>query len=206
VPYKRYLGMRRGAFVICACVWMVAAGWAMLGATSQGSSAGQPRSPVSVTSTPTADEAQYRAVLDRYCVACHNERVKTADLTIDSMAFSRLSADADAWEKVIKKLRTRTMPPVGMPRPGDETYVAMASWLETELDRVAQAAPNPGRPLIRRLNRTEYANAIRDLLGMHVDVASLLPPDDSAYGFDNISDLLACRRRCSSAIWSRPIA
>ncbi len=163
---------------------MVAAGWAMVGATaSQDVSS-------SAVSTTSAGEAQYRATLDRYCVACHNERVQTADLTLDAMTFSRLSEDADAWEKVVKKLRTRTMPPIGMPRPDDGTYVALASWLETRLDGAALDVPNPGRPLIRRLNRTEYANAIRDLLGMQVEVASLLPPDDSAYGFDNIADLL----------------
>ena len=90
----------------------------------------------------------------------------------------------------MRKLRTRSMPPQGMPRPDEATYVAMTNWLETELDRAGAASPNPGRPLIRRLNRSEYANAVRDLLALDVDVSSLLPPDDSAFGFDNVSDML----------------
>jgi hypothetical protein len=90
----------------------------------------------------------------------------------------------------VRRLRTRSMPPQGMPRPDEATYNALASFLENELDRAAAAKPNPGRPLIRRVNRSEYANAIRDLLTLEVDVSSLLPPDDSAFGFDNISDML----------------
>ena len=82
------------------------------------------------------------------------------------------------------------MPPHGARRPDEASYHALASWLETRIDRAAAAAPNPGRPLLHRLNRAEYANAIRDLLDLDVDVAVLLPPDDSAYGFDNISDVL----------------
>src|SRR5207237_692126 len=93
-----------------------------------------------------------------------------------------------AWEKVVRKLRTGTMPPQGSARPQPEVYDATASWLEAELDRTAQ--PNPGRPALRRLNRAEYGNAIRDLLDLHVDVQSLLLPDDAAFGFDNIGDLL----------------
>ena len=96
----------------------------------------------------------------------------------------------EIWEDVVRKLRTRSMPPQGMPRPDEASYNALATLLETELDRAGAAAPNPGRPLIRRLNRSEYANAVRDLLALDVDVSSLLPPDDSAFGFDNNSDLL----------------
>jgi hypothetical protein len=103
---------------------------------------------------------------------------------------TRPAANGDIWEGVVRKLRARTMPPQGMPRPDEATYDGLASFLETELDRDAAANPNPGRPLIRRLNRSEYTNAIRDLLTLELDVSSVLPPDDSAFGFDNNSDLL----------------
>ena len=131
-----------------------------------------------------------RAVVDRYCVTCHNQRTKTSDLALDGVDITTPSAHGEIWENVVRRLRTRSMPPQGMPRPDDATYEALATYLETELDKSAAAKPNPGRPLIRRLNRSEYANSVRDLIALDVDVASLLPPDDSAFGFDNISDLL----------------
>ena len=99
------------------------------------------------------------------------------------------------------QLRSRAMPPSSMPRPDNATYDAVATWLETELDRAAVARPNPGRPAdLHRLNRTEYANAVRDLLGVEIDAASMLPPDAQAYGFDTNADALAWSRRCSIAI------
>ena len=132
----------------------------------------------------------YRATLDQYCVGCHNSRVKSGGVVLDAVDLANIPRDAAVWEKVVRKLNTRTMPPQGARRPDDASYHAFASWLETRIDRAAAAAPNPGRPLLHRLNRAEYANAIRDLLDLDVDVAVLLPPDDSAYGFDNISDVL----------------
>ena len=106
------------------------------------------------------------------------------------MDLAHVADDSVVWERVVRKLRTRTMPPPGVPRPDEPTYDALASWLESELDRASARNPNPGRPVIRRLNRTEYANAIRDLLDLEVETSSILPADDSAFGFDNISDLL----------------
>jgi hypothetical protein len=132
----------------------------------------------------------YREVVDKYCATCHNQRLKTAGLMLDRMDLAKVPSDADVWEKVVRKLRAGAMPPPGAQRPDQATYHSLISWLETELDRAAEAKPNPGRPVLHRLNRTEYANAIRDLLALDVDAASLLPPDDSAYGFDNISDVL----------------
>jgi hypothetical protein len=111
-----------------------------------------------------------------------------AGLAIDRLSTAKVQQNPAAWEKVVRKLRTGTMPPAGSPRPAPEVYDATASWLEAELDRTAR--PNPGRPALRRLNRAEYGNAIRDLLDLHVDVESLLLPDDAAFGFDNIGDLL----------------
>jgi mono/diheme cytochrome c family protein len=139
---------------------------------------------------PAALPAASRAALDQYCVGCHNARVKSGGVALDTIDLANVPRDAAVWERVIRKLNTRTMPPLGARRPDEASYHALASWLETRIDRAAAAAPNPGRPLLHRLNRAEYANAIRDLLDLDVDVSVLLPPDDSAYGFDNISDVL----------------
>ena len=138
-----------------------------------------------------AESADYGALIERYCVACHNGRLRTAGLTLDDVEVSEahVAADAERWEKVVQKLRSRTMPPPRRPRPEDDTYRAFASWLETSLDRAADAAPNPGRPQLHRMNRAEYRNAIRDLLALDADV-SALPADDSTFGFDNIADAL----------------
>jgi hypothetical protein len=132
----------------------------------------------------------YRAFLDKYCVTCHNEKTKTGGLILNNLDLTNIPANADIWEKVIRKVRVGMMPPQGLPRPDAATRDALVSSLQTTLDRAAAAHPNPGRPLVHRLNRTEYANAIRDLLALEVDAASLLPPDDSGYGFDNIADVL----------------
>ena len=135
--------------------------------------------------------AQVRAVLDRYCVTCHNDRLKTAGLALDALDAGDVAGHAEAWEKVVRKLRTRAMPPAGRPRPDRATYNAAATALETALDRAAAADPNPGRTTAHRLNRTEYANAIRDLLALEVDGRALLPPDDADLGFDNMADILS---------------
>ena len=133
----------------------------------------------------------YRRVLDRYCVTCHNERLRTANLMLDTISLDAVSQQADVWEKVVRKLRTGAMPPPGRPRPGEATYHGFAAWLETGLDQAAARNPNPGHPGLSRLNRTEYTNAIRDLLALDVDGRALLPADNSGYGFDNIADVLS---------------
>jgi len=131
------------------------------------------------------------ALVQQYCIGCHNDRTKAGGLALDTLDLSNIPANAEAWEKVARKLRTGTMPPLGARRPEQADYDGMIAWLEAELDRGAAAQPNPGRPLIHRLNRTEYANAIRDLLALDIgDVTTLLPADDSSYGFDNIADVL----------------
>lgn len=135
--------------------------------------------------------SQYRALLDHYCVTCHNEKLKTAALMLDKADVGKVPEDTALWEKVVVKLRARAMPPAGMPRPDAATYDSFASYLESALDLSAEANPNPGRPAIHRLNRAEYANAIRDLLAIRIDASSLLPADDSGYGFDNIADVLS---------------
>ena len=130
----------------------------------------------------------YRAVVDRYCLTCHNNRTRTAGLALDTVAEGALADHTEVWERVVRKLRARQMPPVPARRPDEATYAAAIGSLEAALDRHAAAAPDPGRSeTFRRLNRTEYHNAVRDLLALDVDVASLLPSDSSSFGFDNIT-------------------
>jgi hypothetical protein len=133
--------------------------------------------------------AGQRALLDQYCVTCHNARLKTAGLMLDSLNIERLGDSAELWEKVAHMLRTGMMPPTGRPRPDTAASTRLAAWLEDGLDRLAALQPNPGRIPPHRLNRTEYANAVRDLLGLEIP-ASLLPADNSILGFDNIAGAL----------------
>ena len=136
------------------------------------------------------------ATLSKYCMTCHNEKVHAGGFALEKLNADDPKADAKAWEKVVRKLRTGAMPPAGRPRPDAATYDAVASHLEAKLDAAAKTEPNPGRlPLFHRLTRTEYKNAIRDLLGLDdlskdVDLDLLLPADNSSSGFDNIADLL----------------
>ena len=147
--------------------------------------------PQSPPPAPLASAAAvHRATLDRYCVTCHNARAKTAGLVLDGMNLDAVPDHAEVWEKVVRKLRAGTMPPQGAPQPDEATRSSLTAWLETTIDVASAARPNPGRPALHRLNRAEYQNAIRDLLALDVDAASLLPADDSSYGFDNIADVL----------------
>ena len=134
---------------------------------------------------------QNRALLDRYCVTCHNDRLKTANLSLQGLDLTKVGERADLWEKVIRKLRAGVMPPPDLPRPALVEYEGLRDFLEGEIDRAAAGKGSPGSIVLHRLNRTEYANAIRDLLDLRVDVAALLPPDDSANGFDNIAGSLS---------------
>src|SRR5262249_43327455 len=112
-------------------------------------------------------------VVNQYCVSCHNSRTKTGGLALDTVASHEVAQEPDLWEKVVRKIRARQMPPVGTPRPDDATYDAVIASLETSLDRAADASPNPGRTAtLRRLTRTEYQNAVRDLLALDVDAES----------------------------------
>jgi hypothetical protein len=127
-------------------------------------------------------------LVSTYCLSCHNNRAKTAALELDTINAQDLDGNREVWEKVVRKLRARQMPPAGARRPDEATYEGALASLEGSLDHLAAATPNPGRTeTFRRLNRTEYHNAIRDLLALEVDVASLLPSDSSSYGFDNVT-------------------
>src|SRR5262245_10569518 len=137
-----------------------------------------------------ASSEQPRALLDRYCVTCHNDRLKTANLSLQGLDLTKAAEQAEVWEKVIRKLRAGVMPPPDVPRPPLREYEALRDWLENEIDRVAATRTAPGSVVLHRLNRTEYANAIRDLLDLQIDATTLLPPDDSANGFDNIAGSL----------------
>jgi len=174
---------RRGrvAAVLSIAVWLAAVSSTAPRAQSQPESA-----------PPTPDVSR---TITQYCATCHNARNRTAatasGVVLDHVDFTRLAQDGEMWEKVIRKLRAGAMPPAGMPRPDRAAHDALVSFLETTLDRAAANRPNPGRPSPHRLNRAEYANAIRDLLALNVDSAGLLPPDDSADGFDNNADVLS---------------
>ena len=131
-----------------------------------------------------------RALFDQYCVTCHNDRLRRGDLSLADVDPAHPATHAATLEKVILKLRAGLMPPARRPRPDEATLAAFVEGLEREIDRAAAADPNPGRPVLHRLNRTEYANIVRDLLGLEVHVESLLPPDDMSQGYDNMSDVL----------------
>ena len=128
--------------------------------------------------------------LQQYCVVCHNETLRTADFSLEGVTASELSKHTSALEKVLRRLASGEMPPTGMPRPSESARFELVSWLEARLDEHASDNPNPGSPAIHRLNRAEYSNAIRDLLGIDLDHSEDLPADDSGYGFDNIGDVL----------------
>ncbi len=146
---------------------------------------GTPQDQQPATSSP---DAPYRAAVDSYCLSCHNGKTKAGGLDLDSIKTDQLSAHLETWEKVARKMRARQMPPMGARRPDEAGYAAALASLESSLDRVAATAPNPGRTdTFRRLNRTEYRNAIRDLLALDVDVAPLLPSDSASFGFDNVT-------------------
>jgi len=144
------------------------------------------QAPAAQSSAPIAP----RALLDTYCVTCHNQRTKTAGLMFDTMDLAKLPEHGDVWEKTVRKLRGGMMPPPGVRRPDQASVDSMVSWLERSLDEAAAAHPNPGRVALHRLNRAEYAAAIEDLLGIKIDPAALLPKDDEAEGFDNVASVL----------------
>ena len=172
-------------------VWT--AGWLVLFGTSAYAQAG-PQLPPS--RAPAESASPHGEILDRYCLACHNEGLRargTVPVSFEGLTLENVGADAEVWEKVVRKLHARAMPPAGRPRPDEETYEGFVTWLETELDRSAAANPNPGRPAVRRLTGAEYLNAIRDLLTLEVDEELLLFPADDVdeQGFATNADVLS---------------
>jgi len=179
---------RRSAFAVVATSFIIAVAFNL-----QGSAQALARS----AQTASSGQAQigaaaqaHQAVLSKYCFTCHNEKLKSGGLALSTLDLTRLSQDLESWEKVVRKVRTGAMPPAGRPRPDKAVAESLVTWVETELDRAAFEHPNPGRPTLQRLNRSEYRNAIRDLLALEIDVASMLPADVAGYGFDNNADAL----------------
>jgi Protein of unknown function (DUF1592)/Protein of unknown function (DUF1588)/Protein of unknown function (DUF1585)/Protein of unknown function (DUF1587)/Protein of unknown function (DUF1595)/Planctomycete cytochrome C len=163
----------------------------LAGLIVQGQTAGQRGAGTNASAPRSVAAPAYQAqqtVLNDYCVECHNKTAKTAGLAIDTLNIARVSDNVQEWEKIVRKLRAGMMPPAGQERPDKETYMALITWLENELDRTAKPyMPPPG---VHRLNRTEYANAIKDLLDLQVDPSQYLPSDDSTRGFDNVASAL----------------
>src|SRR5277367_6874986 len=171
--------MNRGvAGVVSAACFFVAVAYNLRG------------SPQQAAPKPAPAVADRQAVLGKYCFMCHNEKLKSGGLALSALDLANLSKNAEKWEKVVRKVRTGAMPPAGLPRPEKAVAEKLVASIETELDGAALENPNPGRPSLARLNRSEYHNAIRDLLAVEIDAASMLPADVAGYGFDNNADAL----------------
>ncbi|PYR21498.1 MAG: hypothetical protein DMF94_07910 [Acidobacteria bacterium] len=149
-----------------------------------------PAATLPAQNSPSAAATAPRATLDKYCIGCHRGPAPSAGLHLDTLDIANFETNGVTWEKLARKLRNREMPPPGVPRPDAATYDALVKYVETGRDRLAEVKPNPGRPTLHRLNRTEYGNTVRDLLALEIDVTELLPADDIGYGFDNIGDVL----------------
>lgn len=162
--------MRRVLIPSAMSLWAAAMGYAQTAAFS----------------TPAAQ----RAFVNQYCAYCHNDKLKSGGMSLTRLNLEHPDQTAELAEKAVRKLRVGLMPPPGMPRPAREIVNAFAASLESELDQAASLHPNAGRPALHRLNRTEYANSVRDLLAVSVDVGAVLPPDDMSHGFDNMADVL----------------
>jgi mono/diheme cytochrome c family protein len=174
-------------FVIGALAWL---GATALVAQSGNTGSGRPAARRAPAAPAAGDATKYRAWVKQYCVACHNSRTATPasePVDLETASLDDVAAHAATWERVLRKLAVRAMPPQGMPHPREAEYVEFTTWLATSLDRAAAARNNPGRYVVHRLNRTEYGNAIRDLLGLEIDVTELLPSDGGNFGFDNIA-------------------
>jgi cytochrome c551/c552 len=173
-------------FATTAALGLVVVASATLGAGQNPAPAARSLRPVRSSIAPAPDAA----FLTKYCVTCHNPRAKTGGLSLDAEGLAHVGSEVEVWEKVVRKLRTGMMPPSGMPRPDAATIDTFATSLEAQLDRANPPGRHPDTPTFQRLNRTEYANAVRDLLAIDVDVRALLPGDDSSEGFDNMAEAL----------------
>src|SRR5688572_3912969 len=173
------------ALLLAGCAWLVAASAPLTGARGAQVATASAASPA-----PAARSV--RATLDRYCISCHNNRLRTGGLSLAGLDPAAVGGHTDVWERVVRKLRTHEMPPAGAARPDDPTYLATATALESALDAHADANPRPGRVAVHRLSRTEYANAVRDLLGIDLSPSALLPADEpDQQTFDNVASVLS---------------
>jgi len=184
--------MRRACVLVAAAALVATASSNLRADRSAAQSSAPAARPVTTASAASSQVTgvNQRQLVQQYCVTCHSERAKTGGLVLENLDPQDTTATAETWEKVVRKVRGGMMPPQGMPRPDTATLEAFATSLETALDQQALRQPNPGHKPVHRLNRTEYGNAVRDLLDLNVDVAELLPPDDESNGFDNIAGVL----------------
>jgi mono/diheme cytochrome c family protein len=186
-------------------VWVGLVAWIVVLATASGQGQAQGQRPARSQGQGLAQGQTQSALINQYCVTCHNQRAKTGGLALDTISLSNIPAGAETWEKVIRKVRGGQMPPAGMPRPPRAALDALVAHLETSIDKAAFATPMLRHSAIHRLNRSEYGNAIRDLFALTVDVSALLPPDEEAYGFDNNATVLnistSLMERYLSAAW-----
>jgi mono/diheme cytochrome c family protein len=184
--------MTRSIPLALAIFGLVAAGWLRAGVPLQADAQAPAPATASAVPASASDATATRAVLDKYCVTCHNQRLKTAGLALDTLDLARVGDHVDVWEKAVRKVHAREMPPPGAPRPDPPTLDATVAWLERALDQHALAKPNPGRVAVHRLNRAEYTNAIRDLVGLELDPRALLLSDEpDQQSFDNLASVLS---------------
>lgn len=184
--------MGRVCLLVCSTVWILAAASSGLRANPGYANQASPEAPAQASPSATTSPAPAtdQALIQQYCVTCHNARAKTGGLSLDGANPADAAAHAELWEKVAMKLRGGMMPPQGMPRPDAATLDAFATTIERTIDDRALRSPDPGHKPVHRLNRTEYGNAVRDLLDLDIDTTSLLPADDESHGFDNIAGVL----------------
>jgi mono/diheme cytochrome c family protein len=175
----------RASVVLIFSAWLGAVASVRGGAPQQPAAATPAQGPDSSTSAAARHD-----LVAKHCVVCHNSRLKTAGLVLESLDAERVGENAAIWEKVLRKVQTGAMPPLGSRRPSPEASAHFTRELAAALDRAALASPDPGRPAVHRLNRTEYVNAIQSLLNLEIDGRALLPADDSGFGFDNNADVL----------------
>ena len=171
-------------------VWIAATALTVTTAVSHAKPGDRPTTETRAGRPKATAVSSPRAIVDRYCLNCHNEVDFAGELAFDTLDVEHVGRDANLWEKAVRKLRVRAMPPHGddIIRPDDREYTALLTYLETSLDAYAAKHPDPGRPeTFHRLNRTEYQNVVRDLLALEVDAAAMLPGDDASHGFDNVN-------------------
>ena len=186
-----FMSLRRSLFIVLSCALIATAYLQAGGLEPRRAAPAATATALSRLAESQATAESQRAVLQQYCVGCHSEQLRSGGLSLETVDLADVASAGETWEKVVRKVNAGMMPPPGMPRPDAVTQRGFVSWLEDELDRAALANPDPGRTeTFHRLNRTEYKNAIRDLLALDIAVDELLPPDDSGYGFDNNAGVL----------------
>lgn len=182
--------VRRNFFAVCVSALTVAAGVALFGNAFAETVASNAPAAATVSSVTAPTPADHKKMLMQYCTACHNDKLKTAGMSVVPLDANNLQANQATWEKILRRVSLGEMPLRGAPRPPKEKLQEFTNWLANSLDAQAAANPNPGHATVRRMNRTEYANAVRDLLALDVDFTKDMPADDTGYGFDNIADVL----------------